>query len=98
MSLNETSAQSYKHYMLVNYDSRVVITSKCLIFTTVESYLTLVENVVFQNIVIVRYQTWINLCAIFLLVVSIVFIFCSIILMKFYQVRQVFTNSLSWRS
>ena len=98
MSLNETSAQSYKHYMLVNYDSRVVITSKCLIFTTVESYLTLVENVVFQNIVIVRYQKWINLCAIFLLVVSIVFIFCSIILMKFYQVRQVFTYSLSWRS
>jgi hypothetical protein len=35
-----------------------------------------------------RYQKWLNLCAIFLLVVSIVFMFCSIILMKFYQVEK----------
>ena len=31
---------------------------------------------------------WINLCAVFLLIVSIVFIFCAIILMKFYQVEK----------
>ena len=35
-----------------------------------------------------RYQMWINLCAVFLLIVSIVFIFCAIILMKFYQVEK----------
>jgi len=35
-----------------------------------------------------RYQKWINLCAIFLLIVSIVYIFCSIILMKFYQIEK----------
>ncbi len=40
-----------------------------------------------------RYQKWINLCAIFLLIVSIVFIFCAIILMKFYQVSINFTNT-----
>ena len=33
----ETSAQSYKHSMLVNYDSRVVIISKLLILMTLES-------------------------------------------------------------
>ena len=31
------SGQSYKHFMLVNYDSRVVITSKLLILTTLET-------------------------------------------------------------
>ena len=31
-----TSAQSYKHFTLVNYDSRLVITSKLLIRTTLE--------------------------------------------------------------
>ena len=29
--------QSYKHFMLVNYDSRVVVTSKLLICTTLDS-------------------------------------------------------------
>ena len=29
--------QSYKHFMLINYDSRVVITSKLLILTTLEA-------------------------------------------------------------
>ena len=31
---HETSGQSYKHFTLVNYDSRVVSSSKLLIFTT----------------------------------------------------------------
>ena len=31
------SGQSYKHYMLVNYDSRLVINSKLLLLTTLES-------------------------------------------------------------
>ena len=29
--------QSYKHFTLINYDSRVVITSKLLMFTILES-------------------------------------------------------------
>ena len=37
------SGQSYKHFTLINYDSRVVITSKLLIIKTVESSLTSVE-------------------------------------------------------
>ena len=32
-----TNGQSYKHFTLVNYDSRLVITSKLLILTTLES-------------------------------------------------------------
>ena len=35
-----------------------------------------------------KYQRYINLNAVFLLVTSIVFIFCAIILMKFYQVEK----------
>ena len=31
------SGQSYKQFTLVNYDSRVIVTSKLLIFTTLES-------------------------------------------------------------
>ena len=31
------SGQSYKHFTLVNYDSSVAISSKLLIFTTLES-------------------------------------------------------------
>ena len=38
-----SSDQSYKHFTLVNYDSRVAITSKLHIFTTLELYFTLVE-------------------------------------------------------
>ena len=38
-----SKGQSYKHFMLVNYDSRAVITSKLLIFMTLESQFTLVE-------------------------------------------------------
>ena len=34
---DQTSGQSYKQFTLVNYDSRVVVTSKLLIFTTLES-------------------------------------------------------------
>ena len=34
---SETCGQSYKQFTLVNYDSRVVVTSKLLIFTTLES-------------------------------------------------------------
>ena len=33
----QASGQSYKHFMLVNYDSRVIITCKLLILTTLES-------------------------------------------------------------
>ena len=33
----ETCGQSYNHVTLVNYDSRVVITSKLLILMTLES-------------------------------------------------------------
>ena len=32
-----TSGQSYKHFTLINYDSRVVITSKLLILMTLET-------------------------------------------------------------
>ena len=32
-----TSGQSFKHFTLVNYNSRVVITSKLLILRTLES-------------------------------------------------------------
>ena len=35
--------QSYKRFTLVNYDSRAVITSKLLIFTTLESKFMLVK-------------------------------------------------------
>ena len=35
--------QSYKHFTLVNYDSRVVITSKLLILKTLELKFTSVE-------------------------------------------------------
>ena len=35
--------QSYKHFTLVNYDSRLVITSKLLILMTLESLVTSVE-------------------------------------------------------
>jgi hypothetical protein len=35
-----------------------------------------------------RYQRWINLNAVFLLITSLIFIFCAIILMKFYQVTR----------
>ena len=31
------SGHSYKHFTLINYDSRLVITSKLLILTTLES-------------------------------------------------------------
>ena len=34
---------SYKHLTLVNYDSRVVVTSKLLILATIESYFMNVE-------------------------------------------------------
>ena len=33
----ETSGQSYKQFTLINYDSRVVVTSKLHIFTTIDS-------------------------------------------------------------
>ena len=36
--------QSYKHFALVNYDSRVINTSKLLIFTTVETQITIVDH------------------------------------------------------
>ena len=36
--------QSYKHFTLINYDSRVVITSKFLILMTLESQFTNVEG------------------------------------------------------
>ena len=32
-----TCGQSYKQFMLINYDSRVIVTSKLLIFTTLDS-------------------------------------------------------------
>ena len=35
--------QSYKASTSVNYDSRVILTSKLLIFMTVDSYITIVE-------------------------------------------------------
>ena len=31
------SGQSYKHFLLINYDSRVVISGKMQMFTTLES-------------------------------------------------------------
>ena len=34
---SDISGQSYKHFMLINYGSRVVITSKLLKLTTLES-------------------------------------------------------------
>ena len=35
--LNTVCGQSYKHFKLVNYDSKLVITSKLLILITLES-------------------------------------------------------------
>ena len=37
LSAEDIRGQSYKQFMLVNYDSRVVVTSKLLIFTTLDS-------------------------------------------------------------
>ena len=31
------SGQSYKHFMLANYDTRVILTIKLLILTTIEA-------------------------------------------------------------
>ena len=36
IGFREPSGESYKQFTLVNYDSRVVVTSKLLIFTTLD--------------------------------------------------------------
>ena len=38
------SGQSYKHFTLVNYNSKLIITGKLLIFTTLESQFALVTR------------------------------------------------------